>query len=76
MNHTIVIFFYDIFAETRVNLEAHDIKLHSLATWWDVLTVCKKNNYFDGKTLTEVEAFLNSPLEWSGNHGGTTEIAV
>ncbi len=75
VNHTIVVFYYDIFAQTRAILEAHEIKLHSLATWWDVLAVCNKNNYFDSKTLSEVEAFLNSPLEWSGNHGGTTEIA-
>ena len=72
---TIVIFYYDMFAETRENLLNHDLRLHWLATWWDVLAVSKENAYFDTKTLTEVEAFLNEPLVWSGNHGGSTEIA-
>lgn len=72
---TIVIFYYDMFDETRENLMKHNLRLHWLATWWDVLEVSKKNGYFDTKTLTEVEAFLNEPLVWSGNHGGTTEIA-
>ncbi|WP_319581937.1 orotate phosphoribosyltransferase [uncultured Pseudodesulfovibrio sp.] len=70
-----VVFYYDMFKETRDNLLHHDLRLHWLATWWDVLDVCKNNNYFDTKTLGEVEAFLNEPLVWSGNHGGSTEIA-
>jgi orotate phosphoribosyltransferase len=72
---TIVIFYYDMFAETRENLMNHNLKLHWLATWWDVLAVSKENGYFDMKTLDEVESFLNEPLVWSGNHGGSTEIA-
>ena len=75
VEHTIVVFYYDIFSETRANLEAHDLHLHSLATWWDVLKVCKERNYFDPATLSEVEIFLNHPLAWSGDHGGVTEIA-
>ncbi len=75
VNHTIVVFYYDIFKETQANLKAHDLQLHYLATWWDVLKVCKENNYFDPTTLSEVEAFLNNPLKWSGDHGGSTEIA-
>lgn len=72
---TIVVFYYDMFEETKENLMSHNLRLHWLATWWDVLEVSKKNGYFDTKTLTEVESFLNDPLDWSGNHGGTTEIA-
>lgn len=72
---TIVIFYYDMFAETRENLMNHNLRLHWLANWWDVLAVSKENGYFDMKTLDEVESFLNEPLVWSGNHGGSTEIA-
>ncbi|NOR11362.1 MAG: orotate phosphoribosyltransferase [Desulfovibrionaceae bacterium] len=72
---TIVVFYYDMFPETQDNLLKHNLRLHWLATWWDVLKVSKENGYFDTKTLTEVEAFLNEPLIWSGNHGGSTEIA-
>lgn len=72
---TMVVFYYDMFPEVQQTLLKHDLRLHWLATWWDVLNVCKENNYFDPKTLDEVEAFLHAPLEWSGNHGGVTEIA-
>jgi len=72
---TIVVFYYDIFKETHENLKNHNLRLHWLATWWDVLEVSKENGYFDTKTLTEVEAFLNDPLIWSGNHGGVTEVS-
>eukprot|EP00752_Nemacystus_decipiens_P019462 g17518.t1 len=72
---TIVIFYYDIFPETRDVMSGHGLRLHSLATWWDVLKTCKETNHFDAKTLDEVEAFLHAPLEWSGRHGGVTEIS-
>ncbi len=73
---TLVIFYYDIFAETQQKLADHDLKLHYLATWWDVLAVCRTNEYFDKDTLNEVEKFLNNPLEWSGNHGGVSQISI
>ncbi|MFW5490094.1 MAG: orotate phosphoribosyltransferase [Desulfovibrio sp.] len=75
VHDALVVFYYDMFKETRENLQHHDLRLHWLATWWDVLDVCKENNYFDTNTLGEVESFLNEPLVWSGNHGGSTEIA-
>ena len=74
VNHTIVVFYYDIFSEAHDILSSHDIKLHSLATWWDVLATCKNNNHFDVKVLSEVESFLNAPLEWSSKHGGVSVI--
>jgi orotate phosphoribosyltransferase len=74
VNDTIVIFYYDMFKDTHANLiKNHDIRLHWLATWWDVLAVSKENGYFDTKTLDEVESFLNEPLIWSGKHGGKTD---
>lgn len=72
---TIVVFYYDIFPETRPMLSDNGVRLHALATWWDVLKICKETNHFDTKTLGEVEAFLNSPLEWSGRNGGVTQIS-
>lgn len=73
VSDTIVIFYYDMFADTHKVLQQHDLRLHWLATWWDVLSVSRKNGYFDTKTLDAVESFLNEPLIWSGKHGGTTE---
>ena len=69
-NHTLVIFYYDIFPHSRQLFADNNIQLHTLATWWDVLQVCKDNAYFDTATLTEVEKFLHNPIEWSVAHGG------
>ncbi len=70
VNHTFVIFYYDIFKNTLNNLIKNDLHLHYLATWWDVLNCAKKLKKFDKKTLAQVEAFLNQPGEWSKNNGG------
>ncbi|MEM7531310.1 MAG: orotate phosphoribosyltransferase [Chloroflexota bacterium] len=72
-SHTLIIFYYDIFPQAKQILQDADIQLHYLATWWDVLDVCKQNNYFDVETLTEVESFLHNPIEWSVAHGGAGE---
>lgn len=69
-NNTLVVFYYDIFKDTPANLAGHDLSLHYLATWWDVLEVCKKEKRFDTNTLEQVESFLNDPLTWSANNGG------
>ncbi|MBT6277782.1 MAG: orotate phosphoribosyltransferase [Chromatiales bacterium] len=74
VNHTIVIFYYDIFAEAQETLTKHNISLHYLATWRDVLRVSKEYGYFDTGTLGEVEKFLDAPLEWSAAHGGVSEV--
>ncbi len=76
VSDTMVIFYYDIFPDTRATLERHGIRLHALATWWDVLEQARATGHFDGASLEEVEAFLNAPLDWSGRHGGATRIAT
>ena len=75
-HHTVVIFYYDIFRQTRQKLRNDEIELHSLATWWDVLRVCKLNKYFPESTLVEVECFLKEPLAWSTQHGGVSNITI
>lgn len=62
--HTAVIFFYDIFPETRQVLCDHGIQLHSLCTWWDILAAAKEMDRFDAATLHGVEAYLNDPRAW------------
>ncbi|MBZ0215589.1 MAG: hypothetical protein K8F25_03465, partial [Fimbriimonadaceae bacterium] len=74
VSDTFVVFYYDIFPQTRNRLEELDLKMHALATWWDVLEVCKSQPYFDSKTLDEVESFLHAPTEWSAAHGGVSSI--
>jgi len=62
--HTAVIFYYDIFPETKKTLGDHDIQLHHLCTWWDVLAEAKSGNHFDTKTIEGVTEFLEAPREW------------
>lgn len=62
--HTAVIFYYDIFPETKKTLGEHGIALHHLCTWWDVLAEAKAQEAFSAATLAEVEKFLGSPREW------------
>ena len=76
VNHTSMIFFYDIFAETRETLKANNLTIHALATWQDILRVCKQNNHFDTQTLAEVEYFLSEPLNWSSDHGGLNSLSL
>ena len=70
VNHTFVIFYYDIFKDTISSLQKNSLNLHYLATWWDVLNCAKELNKFDQNTLQAVENFLNNPKDWSKNNGG------
>ncbi len=73
---TLVVFYYDIFPETKGKLAEHGVNLHYLATWHDILRVCRTNEYFSPEKLDEVEKFLNSPLEWSAANGGVSELPL
>lgn len=66
--HTAVIFYYDIFKDTIPNLASHDITLHHLCTWWDVLAAARAGEHFDTETLDGVEAYLNDPEGWQAAH--------
>lgn len=74
VEHTVMIFFYDIFPETRHSLNEQNLTLHALATWRDILEVSKQTNAFDNMTLNEIENFLDAPLKWSGDHGGASSL--
>jgi orotate phosphoribosyltransferase len=75
VDHTFVVFYYDIFPHTRDALDQIGLEMHSLATWWDVLKVAKEFNYFDTGSIDEVEKFLNQPMEWSAAHGGASSLS-
>ena len=75
-NHTLVVFFYGVFADVEAKLGAQGIQLHHLATWREVLAAARKGQYFDRQTMDEVAAFLAEPLAWSAAHGGKAEISV
>jgi len=64
VSHAFVIFHYGIFEKDMVHLKKQGIKLHSLSNWRDAITVAKKSNYFDEKTIFEIERFLANPQSW------------
>ncbi len=67
-NHSFVLFYYDIFDGAIKDLEAHNIKLHYLATWWDVLAEARQNSQtYTSAELDKVEAFLRDPNGWSAS---------
>ena len=70
VEHVFVTFYYDIFPETKQTLADLDVRLHYLASWWDVLKVVKKGGYLESAQLAEVEKFLHEPAKWSAAHGG------
>ena len=74
VEHVLVMFYYDIFPESKKIIEEIGVRLHHLATWWDVLRVVKQGSYFAPATIDEVERFLNSPAKWSAAHGGASSV--
>ena len=75
VDHVFVFFFYDIFTESKKIFSDLGVKLHYLATWWDVLDVAKKSGKFDKGKLKEVENFMKNPAAWSKAHGGVAQAA-
>lgn len=70
VSDTFVVFHYGIFKESTEVLAGQGIRLHALATWWDILAEARRSGAFDAGTLSAVEAFLTAPAEWSAAHGG------
>ena len=74
VEHVFVNFYYDIFPESKRTLDELGVRLHYLATWWDVLAVVKKGGYLESRQIAEVEKFLHEPAEWSAAHGGVSSF--
>jgi len=72
VDHVFVTFYYDIFPESKRILNDINVRLHHLATWWDVLRVVKQGGYFAPPVIDEVERFLHAPAKWSAEHGGVS----
>lgn len=76
VEHCFVFFYYDIFPEGKRILADLGVKMHYLATWWDVLAVAKKGGAFDRAMLDEVEKFMRDPGGWSKAHGGSADVGA
>ena len=66
--NSFVIFSYDIYPQSKENLNEMQIDLHNLTNWWSILDVAKEENYFDTETIASFEEFLNAPNEWEDNY--------
>lgn len=64
IGHTFVIFHYGIFKSSLETLAAEKVKLHALATWWDVVAAADALGYFQPGQLAAVRAFLEDPDGW------------
>ena len=62
---TFVIFYYDIFEKSKINLSNLGIKLHCLCTWKDILKVLEKNKVLSKKEFEKIKKYLK---ELSDNH--------
>ena len=74
VEHVFVNFYYDIFPDSKKTFDDLGVRLHCLATWWDVLTVVKKGGYLQPAQIAEVEKFLHEPAKWSAAHGGVSSF--
>ena len=59
-----VIFYYDIFNFEDSVLSKLDVKIHSLCTWKDIISVIENKNLFSQNDIGNLKEFLSSPDEW------------
>jgi hypothetical protein len=66
----LVVFHYGIFPQSISSLAAVGVRLHGLATWWDVLAAAEEAGRLAAAGIAAVRAFLENPEGWSLQHGG------
>ena len=59
-----VIFYYDIFNFESSVLGKLNVKIHSLCTWKDIISVMEKRNLFSQNDINNLKEFLSNPDEW------------
>jgi orotate phosphoribosyltransferase len=68
--HALVVFHYGIFPQSVSTLGDLGVKLHGLATWWDVLEMASATGRIDAAGQAKIRAFLDDPEGWSNARGG------
>jgi orotate phosphoribosyltransferase len=74
VEHVFVNFYYDIFPQSKRVMKELDVRLHYLATWWDVLAVLKRDKVLPARQVKQIEKFLHAPAAWSAAHGGVASF--
>jgi orotate phosphoribosyltransferase len=70
VSDAMVVFHYGIFPQSVSSLATVGVRLHGLATWWDVLAAAEESKRLDSAGIAVVRAFLDDPEDWSKTHGG------
>jgi orotate phosphoribosyltransferase len=70
VDHVLVLFFYDVFAEARGLLSEMRLRLHHLASWRDIVAEARASGYLAAAAIEDVERFIANPTRWSLEHGG------
>ena len=63
-----VIFYYDIFKFEGSALSKLNVKLHSLCTWKDIISVLERRNTFSQADIENLKEFLSRPDDWRGKN--------
>ena len=63
-----VIFYYDIFKFEESVLSKLNVKLHSLCTWKDIISVLERRNTFSQTDIENLKEFLSRPDDWRGKN--------
>ncbi len=64
-----VIFYYDVFNFKESKLSKLNVKMHSLCTWKDIITVMEKRNLFNNNDINNLKDFLSDPDGWRSKNG-------
>ena len=63
-----VIFYYDIFKFEESVLSKLNVKLHSLCTWKDIISVLERRNTYSQTDIENLKEFLSRPDDWRENN--------
>lgn len=74
VDDALVVFFYGVFPNVDQTLCAAELRLHFLATWWDVIAEAEKSGAVPAAALAAARAFLADPVAWSAAHGGRAAL--
>jgi len=59
-----VVFYYDIFNIIDSPLKSLNIKIHSLCTWKNIISVLIEKKLFSNEKIQNLKNFLHSPEDW------------
>ena len=59
-----VVFYYDIFNINKSPLGSLNVKIHSLCTWKNIISVLTEKKLFSDEKIQNLKKFLHNPEDW------------